>query len=89
MKQNRPIPRNITVKLQNTEDKEKILQAHRQKKNSNSQQRIRIQITLSFFKSNPGNYKTMEQCPHDYFQLKILFQDKLLSIMVDMLDLKT
>lgn len=62
MKQNGPTTRHLTVTFQNTGDKKKILQAHRQ--NNNSQQTIRNWITVKFFKSNSGNYKTMEQCPH-------------------------
>lgn len=63
-----------------------------QRENSNSQQRIRIQITLSFSKAILGTTRQWNNVlfilKGNYFQLKILFQDKLLSVMVDRLDLK-
>lgn len=68
MKQNRPTPRNITVKLQNTGDKEKILQAHRKQQFTTKDQ---DSDHVKLLKSNPENYRTMEQCPH-YSEGKLL-----------------
>lgn len=57
-----------------------------QKENNNSQQRIRILITLSLSKAILEAIKQWNNVliilKGNYFQLKILFQDKLLSIMV-------